>query len=485
MERIFLSSVQKELAAERRAVCDYVRGDALLGQYFDVFLFEELPAQDRRVDELYLDFVERSAVYLGIFGNEYGWEDEEGVSPTEREFDRATVKRKNRLVFVKGADDDRRHPKTRALIRKAEHQLVRRRFLDTSDLIRLVYASLIEHLEACGVLSRRPFDAASALDAALSEVDPEKLQRFLERARDERNYAVEPSLSVDRALTHLNHLDEDRPSNAAILLFGSNPQRRFPSAETKCLHFHGTEVVKPIPSYQRYRGDLFNQVDQAVDFVMAKLRRWVGTRRDGPAAPVGYEIPRAVVAEAVVNAVAHRDYTSNAGLQVYVFADRVEVWNPGELPQGLTFEQLHRQHPSIPRNPLIAEALFLAHYIEKAGTGTLDVIAGCREVGLPDPEFRQDGDQFVLTLWRDWLTEELLTEMGLSDRQQAPLMYVKAHGKITNNEMQELTGVSRKTAVRTLGGLVDAGLLLRVGEKRGTYYVLPKKWVRNGSYEPS
>jgi len=485
MELIFVSSVQKELAAERQAVRDFVRGDALLGRYFSVFLFEELPAKDRRADELYLDFVERSAVYLGIFANEYGWEDEEGVSPTEREFDRATVKRKNRLVFVKGADDGERHPKTCALIRKAERQLVRRRFRDISDLTGLVYASLIEHLEALGVLSRRPFDAASALDAGLDEVDPGMLQRFLERAREERNYAVDPSVSVDGALTHLNQLDGDRPSNAAILLFGGNPQRRFPSAETKCLHFHGTEVVKPIPSYQRYRGDLFNQVDQAVDFVMSKLRRSVGTRRDGPAAPVGYEIPRAAIAEAIVNAVAHRDYTSNASLQVYVFADRVAVWNPGELPRGLTFEQLHRQHPSIPRNPLIAEAMFLAHYIEKAGTGTLDVIAECRKAGLPDPEFRQEGDQFVITLWRDWLTAELLAELDLSERQHAALMHVKTRGRITNNEMQELTGVSRKTAARDLGALVDLGLLLRVGEKRGTYYALPKKWVRNGSNGPS
>lgn len=83
-----------------------------------------------------------------------------------------------------------------------------------------------------------------------------------------------------------------------------------------------------------------------------------------------------------MNAVVHRDYTSNASVQVMLFSDRLEVWNPGELPAGLTPEMLRLPHASVPRNPLLAEPLFLARYIEKAGTGTLDMIALCREAGV-------------------------------------------------------------------------------------------------------
>ena len=106
------------------------------------------------------------------------------------------------------------------------------------------------------------------------------------------------------------------------------------------------------------------------------------------------------VAEGIVNAVAHRDYTSNASVQVMLFADRLEIWNPGELPPPLTVDNLRRPHASIPRSPRIAEPLFLARYIEKAGTGTLDMISQCAQAGLPAPEFRQDGGQFIQTLWR-------------------------------------------------------------------------------------
>ena len=145
---------------------------------------------------------------------------------------------------------------------------------------------------------------------------------------------------------------------------------------------------------------MFELVDQAVAFVMSKIAAAVGTRAESNRAPVTYELPRAAVAEAIVNAVAHRDYASNASVQVMLFADRLEIWNPGQLPPSLTPEALRTPHASIPHNPLIAEPLFLTRYIEKAGTGILDMIGLCEDAELRAPEFRQEGGQFIQTLWR-------------------------------------------------------------------------------------
>jgi ATP-dependent DNA helicase RecG len=263
-----------------------------------------------------------------------------------------------------------------------------------------VYASLVECLAAGGAVRTKPFDAAACPEATLADISPEKLADFLELAQRGRGYALGPETPMSKALAHLNLLDGERPSHAAILLFGMDPQRFLIASEVKCLHFHGLEVRKPIPSYQIYRGNVFALVDQAVDFVMSKINRAVGTRAEGPRAPVTYELPRDAVGEAIVNAVAHRDYASNASVQVMLFSDRLEVWNPGHLPPTLTPALLRVPHASIPRNPLIADPLFLTRYIEKAGTGTLDMIALCKEAGLKPPDFRQDGGQFVQTLWR-------------------------------------------------------------------------------------
>ena len=154
-------------------------------------------------------------------------------------------------------------------------------------------------------------------------------------------------------------LDEHgQPTNAARLLFGRDPQRFLPCAEVRCMHFHGTEIQRPVPFYRIFKGTVFGQVDMAVDFVMSKLNRSVGTRAESNQAPVRDEIPHDVLREAIVNAVAHRDYTSAGAVQVSVFADRVEVWNPGTLPASLTTESLRHPHGSIPRNHRLCEVLF-------------------------------------------------------------------------------------------------------------------------------
>ena len=114
----------------------------------------------------------------------------------------------------------------------------------------------------------------------------------------------------------------------------------------------------------------------------------VGTLERSTQAPVAYKMPPEVVREAIVNAVAHRDYTSSGSVQVMLFSDRLEVWNPGTLPPSLTLAQLRQPHGSVPGNPLLAEPLYLTQYIERIGTGTGDMIERCRKAGLRGPKFR-------------------------------------------------------------------------------------------------
>jgi ATP-dependent DNA helicase RecG len=481
---LFLSGVQKELQNERRAIKEFIEGDTLLRRFFDVFLFEDLPASDRKADDMYLEKVEQCDAYIGLFGEEYGSEDTKGISPTEREFDLASAKGKPRLIFVKGTDDKARHPKILKLIHKASSQLIRRRFTDVSDITAGVYAALVEYLERSGDLRTLPFDASACPRATLDDIPQEKIKWFLEVAKRERNYALSVRTTREKALAHLNLLDDGRPTHAAILLFAGNPQRYLPTSEVKCLHFHGTEIRKPIPSYQIFKGTVFEMVDQALDFVLSKIVRSIGTREHGPQAPVAYELPKQAVAEAIVNAVAHRDYSSNASVQVMLFVDRLEVWNPGELPPPLTPERLRKPHASIPRNPLIAEPLYLTHYIEKAGTGTLDMIERCRDTGIPEPDFEQRAGQFVVTIWRDWLTADVQAAMELNERQKEAVIYLKVNQQMTNMDYQRVTRCPPRTATRDLNFLVGKRVVELRGKGRGAHYVFLKKLARNAPNTP-
>ncbi len=478
--RVFISSVQKELAEERRSLKNYIFSDPMLKLFVsDVFLFEDLPARDQKADEAYFGEVDACDIYVGLLGNDYGYEDSEGLSPTEREFDRATVNGKTRIIFVKGDEDGRRQPKMARLIEKSASQLIRRRFNSVADLTAAFYAAMVDHLKHSGDLRTLPFDASSCPRATLADLPLENIKTFLATAKRERKYPLPISTAKEKALVHLNLLDEGQPTHAAVLLFAGNPQRFLPTSEIKCMHFHGTTVRKPIPSYQIYKGTVFELVDQSVDFVLSKINRHIGTRKQSVQAPATYELPEEAITEAVVNAVAHRDYTSNASVQVMLFADRLEVWNPGELPPSLTPERLREPHASIPRNPLIAEPLYLARYIEKAGSGTLDMIDRCAEAGVPSPDFEERAGLFVTTLWRDWLTDEVLGSLGINDRQRKALIHLKHSDRIGNVEYQSLFGVAKRTAHRDLAGLVKKGVLEKIGTTgKGTVYTLRKGAIK-------
>ncbi len=399
-QRIFISSVQKEFAKERKALGDFLAGDPLLNRFFDVFLFErDVPASDRRPDEIYIKEVAGCDLYIGLLGNEYGQKNNDGQSPTHREFNEATRHGKQRLIFVKGESDEDKHNKMRNLITEIGLQLIRRRFGTVAELLASVYASLINYLEAKELIRCSPWDATGARKATIEDLDAEGITQFVSQARRARNFPLPIEADIKEVLTHMNLLDDGQPTHAAILLFALKPQQFVISSEVKCAHFHGTEVAKPIPSYQVYKGTVFELVDQAVDFVMSKINLWVGTREKSPQVPVEYEIPRDVVSEAIVNAVAHRDYTSNGSVQVMLFADRLEIWNPGTLPATLTLDKLRKPHGSVPGNPLLAEPLYLTKYIERMGTGIRDMIRRCRKAGLPEPEFKLT-DGFIAIIRR-------------------------------------------------------------------------------------
>ncbi len=420
--QIFISSVQKEFQKERYAIRDFVNEDALLKQFFTVFLFEDLPPMGQLRNEVYLDKVEASPLYIGLFGNQYGaWRDENGLSPTEKEYNLATELKKRRLVFVRKDNDP--EPGMATLINRAGNELVRKRFGDTEELLNLVFRSLINYLQDEGVITTREFDAQTSDRLTFQDIDPEKVEWFLRRARAERNYAVESGSPVETVLAHLDLLNGGRPTKGAVLLFGTHPISHVPGADINCLHFHGTAVVKPIPSQQVYRGTVFDMADAAVDFVMSKLTRKVLPTSQKVASDVEYEIPYKVVREAVVNALAHRSYTSKSGVQVMLFADRLEVWNSGGLPED---------------------------------------------------------EHFVVTVWRDWLTDAVMDELGLTDRQKKAVVYLKENEAITNREYQELAGVIVRTATRDLKKLVGCGVIKQVGATgRSTYYTLAGKQDAN------
>lgn len=464
--KVFISSVQSEFAAERQLLFEYLTRDALLGKFFEPFIFENLPAINQSASAVYISEVEQCDIYLALFGKQYGYEDADGVSPTEREFDHAGIHHKTRLVFLSNHSPAERQLKESALIKKAEQVIVCKQFMSASELKSDVYVSLIRYLEEKEYIRTVPFDATLNPLAGIDDLDQDKIAEFVHIAKSKRGFPLQVESSPETILTHLNLLLNGRICNAAILLFGKLPQRFFISSEIKCAHFHGFDIVKPIPAYQVYKGDVFQLVNQAVDFVLSKIDVSVGTRDESNQAPVNYELPRAAVTEAIVNAVAHRDYTSNGSIQVMLFKDRLEIWNPGNLPFGLSIAMLRQPHASIPANPLLAEPMYLAGYIERFGTGTGEIIRLCNEKGLQEPEFIQE-ENFKTIIWRT------LKNAKRASGQAAKVFTGEVTGEVTGEATEEVNRIVQVLIGEMKRSDIQKILALRSDDFFRVSYILP------------
>ena len=219
MKRIFISSVQKEFADVRRILKRYVSKNPAYRRLFDTFVFEEdVVAADRRTDEVYLTELAKCDIYIGLIGKDYGYEDSEGVSPTEREFDEATRLGLKRLLFVLGRTSEGRHPKEAAFLNKVSTSLIRARCDDSATLLMEIYASLDGLLVEDGAYCFGPFDASPCEGAMLRDISKAKIREFIVTAKMKRGLPLAQNTPVEKFLKHFHLLSSDgTPLNSAIL----------------------------------------------------------------------------------------------------------------------------------------------------------------------------------------------------------------------------------------------------------------------------
>ena len=236
---------------------DYLMDDPILSKFFVPFIFEDYPATGRSTSTVYLKEVEKSDIYLGILGDEYGFQNKAGLSPTEQEYNLAHKLHKDCLIYIK-RDSSKRQAKEKTFIQKVEADVVRRTFDNYEELKAAVYKSLALYLEEKELFRLVPFDQAKDNEATIKDISDDKIKSFIELSKQKRNFRFKENISATDLLTHLSLMDESgHLTNAAILLFGKKPQKFFISSEVKCMQFYGNEIEKPIPSLQIYKGGHF------------------------------------------------------------------------------------------------------------------------------------------------------------------------------------------------------------------------------------
>ncbi len=321
------------------------------------------------------------------------------------------------------------------------------------------------------------FEALPAPGATLDDLDDALVQKYAGLFLGD---ALHKKDAVIDLLARRGCLAKDgsawRPTISGYLLLGREPQRAFPSAEILLARYSGKQMEDEFMR-EVVRGPLPEQIRRAETWLTANMRK--GSRIDAFQRADRAEYPLPAVREAIVNAVAHRDYAIRGDeIRVLMFSDRIEVYSPGRLPGHVTVENIVDERFS--RNEVIAQVLADLGFIERLGYGIDRMIRQMREWGLSAPRFAETTNGFKVTLRGPG--EKLVTaetekskwrKLDLNDRQLSALDFIAKNQRVTNRDFRDLfPDVSEETIRRDLADLVEKDALIKMGDKKGTYYIL-------------
>ncbi|HBY98802.1 MAG TPA: transcriptional regulator [Chloroflexi bacterium] len=235
----------------------------------------------------------------------------------------------------------------------------------------------------------RHWDAVPVPGVALTDLDTGAISRFRQRAARSRRLATEMLAEDDAALIEkLRLTDGAYLKRAAVLLFHPDLEAFVTGAYIKVGYF---KTDSHLLYHDEVHGGLFTQVDHTMDLLLTKYLKAL-ISYEGLQRVETYPVPESALREALLNAVAHKDYASGVPIQISVYGDKILFWNNGRLPEDWTVERLLSKHPSQPFNPDIANAFFRAGMIEAWGRGIEQMQVDCEAHGVPGPALRHEAN---------------------------------------------------------------------------------------------
>lgn len=335
---------------------------------------------------------------------------------------------------------------------------------------RMSHEEIMQRMQAFG---RSSWDSAIEDDATLNDLDQSKIAQFIKMVRENGQRPLPKDARAQDVLNNFRLLHNEKPTRAAILLFGKDPRKFNPGALIKIGRFRSETLII---DNRQLEGTVFEQLDRALEWFREHLKTaFVITgklQRD-----TVWEYPLDAIREGIVNAICHRDYADTSFTQIRLYDDRLEIWNPGGLVPGLCLDDLLKFHRSMPRNSLIAEAFFYSGLIENWGTGTIRMASLLRSADIQEPVFETpNSSSFRLSFIREEFSEKQLRQLGLNERQMQAVAICKRSYKMTNLKYKTELSVSKRTASDELAELVALKVFIKHGKTGpGTFYSLRVK----------
>jgi ATP-dependent DNA helicase RecG len=326
------------------------------------------------------------------------------------------------------------------------------------------------------------FESRLISDASLQDLDENQVMEYAHQAGYVSPGDLEQSYEFLIKRGCLKRVDAKlQLTYAAILLFGRFPQQWLPNATILAGRFPGP-TLSNLYIKRDITGNLPDQLRQAGDFLRANLKTVV--RVVGLQHQESLEYPFEAVRELLVNAVAHRDYNLQGdNIHLNIFSNRLEISSPGTLPGPVTLKNL--LDARFARNAIISQVLSDLGYVERLGYGLDRVVDVTRNAGLLPPQFEELAGSFRVTLFAGFPETKTVNgrlpdlsryvNLNLNSRQQMALAQLAQNQRITSHQYQLLCpDVHAETLRRDLADLVSRGILIKVGDKKATYYILKR-----------
>ncbi len=310
-----------------------------------------------------------------------------------------------------------------------------------------------------------------------SDLDPTVLSEFRRNATKSRRLSTEILDESDAGLIEKLHLTAgDYLKRAAALLFHNDPERYVTGAYIKVGYF---ESGADLRYHDEIHGSLLTHTDVTIEILKAKYLKAL-ISYEGLYRVESYPMPEEALREAILNAVAHRDYSTGTPIQIRVYPDKLMIWNSGQLPDGWTVNKLLAAHSSQPFNPDIANAFFRAGMIEAWGRGIERIMNTCKTAGVPKPEFKfETSGLWVVFHYPEAHkssqgTGATTQETTQKTTQEKILDLLKAKPTITRKEIAAKIGLTTDGIKYHLTKMRTAGIIIRVGSRKAGHWKVLK-----------
>jgi len=325
---------------------------------------------------------------------------------------------------------------------------------------------------------RTPFrwEREPAAGVEIDDLDDQEINNTIADIRERARFTISEISDKPETLYELGLMQSGVLTNACAFLFGKNPARYLPQTRVRATVF-STDKRGDFVDDHVFEGHAFALLNQLVEFLKRNVRTVAEfepgkmQRTDRP------EYPLMALREGIMNALTHRDYSSfDGGMAVGVYPDRIEIWNSGTLPEGLTVGALKRPHPSLPPNPDIAHVFYLRGLIERIGRGTIKIVEDCKAAKLPSPTWTANKSGVTLTIGGR-RSAGATTKLN---HRQTELLGRLTVGKqlVPSDYYEKMAGVvSQRQAQRDLSGLEAGGWLRQEGDGPATVYVRTEQSV--------